>query len=184
MIQPTRGAAAIVGVAESDLGEVAPEMTPIDLMAQAVVRALDDAGLSLSDVDGVFATTPQARLPTLALCEYLGVVPRYSDATNVGGASFMLHLSHAALAIEAGLCEVAVIAQASTQRTVGRGQAQVRDPNPYETPFKPFLPATAYALAASRHMHLYGTTREQLAEVAVAARKWAQLNPVAWTDAR
>ena len=180
MIQPTRGAAAIVGVAESDLGEVPFGMTPIDLMAQATHRALEDAGLRLGDVDGVFATTSQARLPTLALCEYLGLVPRYSDSTNVGGASFMLHLRSAALAIEAGLCEVALIAHGCTQRTFGRGQAQVRDHNPFETPFKPFLPATAYALAAARHMHLYGTTREQLAEVVVAARKWAQLNPVAW----
>ncbi|GAC1588052.1 MAG: thiolase [Sphingomicrobium sp.] len=180
MIQPSRGAAAIVGAAESDLGEVAPGMTPIDLMAQATHRALEDAGLRLGDIDGVFATTSQARLPTLALCEYLGVVPRYSDATNIGGASFMLHLRHAALAIEAGLCEVAVIAHGCTQRSVGRGQAQVRDQNPFETPFKPFLPATAYALAAARHMYLFGTTREQLAEVPVAARKWAQLNPVAW----
>lgn len=180
MIQPTRGAAAIVGVAESDLGEVAPGLTPIDLMAQAVGRALDDAGLALGDVDGVFGTTSQARLPTLALCEYLGIVPRYSDATNIGGASFMVHLRHAALAIEAGLCDVAVIAHGCTQRTIGRGLAQVRDHNPFETPFKPFLPATAYALAAARHMHQYGTTRAQLAEVAVAARKWAQLNPVAW----
>ena len=79
-----------------------------------------------------------------------------------------------------GLCNVAVIAYGSTQRSVGRKQASQREVNPYETPFKPFLPASAYALAASRHMHQFGTTREQLAEVAVAARKWAQLNPVAW----
>ena len=58
--------------------------------------------------------------------------------------------------------------------------ASAREYNPYETPFRPFLPATAYALAASRHMHEFGTTREQLAEVAVAAREWALLNPVAW----
>src|SRR6202008_3906601 len=68
----------------------------------------------------------------------------------------------------------------STQRTVGRRQASVREYNPYETPFRPFLPATAYALAASRHMHQYGTTREQMAAVAVAAREWALLNPAAW----
>jgi acetyl-CoA acetyltransferase len=73
-----------------------------------------------------------------------------------------------------------VIAYGSTQRSVGRKQASQREVNPYETPFKPFLPASAYALAASRHMHQYGTTREHLAEVAVAARQWAQLNPVAW----
>ena len=73
-----------------------------------------------------------------------------------------------------------MIAYGSTQRSVGRRQASVREINPYETPFKPFLPSSAYALAASRHMHEFGTTREQLAEVAVAARKWALLNPVAW----
>jgi acetyl-CoA acetyltransferase len=66
------------------------------------------------------------------------------------------------------------------QRTIGRRHASVREYNPYETPFRPFLPSTAYALAASRHMHEYGTTREQLAAVAVAARQWALLNPAAW----
>ena len=73
-----------------------------------------------------------------------------------------------------------MIAYGSTQRTVGRRSASVREYNPYETPFRPFLPASAYALAASRHMHEFGTTREQLAEVAVAAREWALLNPAAW----
>jgi acetyl-CoA acetyltransferase len=83
-------------------------------------------------------------------------------------------------AIALGLCNVALIAYGSTQRTIGRKQASVREINPYETPFKPFLPSSAYALAASRHMHQYGTTREQLAAVAVAAREWALLNPAAW----
>jgi acetyl-CoA acetyltransferase len=83
-------------------------------------------------------------------------------------------------AIALGLCNVAVIAYGSTQRSVGRKQASVREVNPYETPFKPFLPSSAYALAASRHMHQFGTTREQLAAVAVAARDWALLNPAAW----
>jgi acetyl-CoA acetyltransferase len=82
--------------------------------------------------------------------------------------------------LQLGLCNVAVIAYGSTQRTIGRRHASVREYNPYETPFRPFLPSTAYALAASRHMHRYGTTREQLAAVAVAARQWALLNPVAW----
>jgi acetyl-CoA acetyltransferase len=83
-------------------------------------------------------------------------------------------------AIAAGLCDVAVIAYGSTQRSVGRRQASVREVNWYEDPFKPFMPASAYALAASRHMHVYGTTRAQLAAVAVAARQWALLNPAAW----
>jgi acetyl-CoA acetyltransferase len=84
------------------------------------------------------------------------------------------------MAIQLGICEVAAIAYGSTQRTVGRRQASVREINPYETPYRPFLPSTAYALAASRHMHEFGTTREQMAAVAVAARQWALLNPVAW----
>jgi acetyl-CoA acetyltransferase len=89
-------------------------------------------------------------------------------------------VAHAQAAIEAGLCSVAVVAYGSTQRSAGRKNASPREFNPYETPFKPFMPSTAYAMAANRHMHEYGTTREQLAEVAVAARRWAQLNPVAF----
>ncbi len=92
----------------------------------------------------------------------------------------MFHVAHALAALQLGLCQVAVIAYGSTQRSVGRRQASVREINPYETPYRPFLPSTAYALAASRHMHQFGTTREQLAAVAVAARQWALLNPAAW----
>src|SRR6185437_4582438 len=97
-----------------------------------------------------------------------------------GGSSFMFHVAHAQAALQLGLCKVAVIAYGSTQRTIGRRQASVREYNPYETPYRPFLPSTAYAMAASRHMHEYGTTREQMAAVAVAARDWALLNPAAW----
>ena len=175
-----RGASAIVGVAESDIGEVALGMSPLDLMAQGITRALDDCGLKLSDVDGLFGAATQSRMVTLALREYLGIQPRYGDSTYLGGSSFMTHVAHAHAAIEAGLCEVAVITYGSTQRSDGRSATGGRETNPYETPFRPFMPSTAYALAASRHMHEYGTTREQLAEVAVAARQWARLNPVAW----
>lgn len=175
-----RGSCAIVGVAESDLGEVAQGMSPLDLMAQGIHRALDDCGLSLRDVDGLFGAATQSRMITLALREYLGIDPRYGDSTYLGGSSFMTHVAHAQAAIEAGLCEVAVVTYGSTQRTEGRSATRAKDVNPYETPFRPFLPSTAYALAASRHMHEFGTTREQLAEIAVAARKWAQLNPAAW----
>ncbi len=175
-----RGAAAIVGVAESDLGAVAAEMSPIDLMAQGIYRALADCGLHLRDVDGLLCATTQSRTSGLALSEYLGISPAFIDTTILGGSSFMFHIAHAQAALQLGLCKVAVIAYGSTQRTVGRRQASVREYNPYETPFRPFLPATAYALAASRHMHQYGTTREQLAAVAVAAREWALLNPAAW----
>ena len=175
-----RGSAAIVGIAESDLGAVAKEMTPIDLMAQGIQQALVDCGLHLRDVDGLICATTQSRTSGLALSEYLGISPAFIDTTILGGSSFMFHVAHAQAALQLGLCKVAVIAYGSTQRTVGRRQASVREYNPYETPFRPFLPATAYALAASRHMHQYGTTREQLAAVAVAVREWALLNPTAW----
>src|SRR5580704_11105312 len=175
-----RGSAAIVGVAESDIGKVEDGLSAIDLMAQGTKRALDDCGLSLKDVDGLFAATAQSRLSVLALAEYLGMNPAFLGSTIVGGSSFEYHVAHAMGAISLGLCNVAVIAYGSTQRSVGRKQASVREVNPYETPFRPFLPASAYALAASRHMHEFGTTREQLAAVAVAAREWALLNSAAW----
>ena len=175
-----RGGAAVVGVAESDLGQVAQGLSPIDLMAQAIDRALADCGLALKDVDGLFCAAAQSRLSVLALNEYLGIDPSFLGSTIVGGSSFEYHVAHAMAAIAAGLCNVAVIAYGSTQRSIGRRQASAREINPYETPFKPFLPASAYALAASRHMHEFGTTREQLAAVAVAARDWALLNPAAW----
>jgi acetyl-CoA acetyltransferase len=175
-----RGGAAIVGVAESDLGQVAEGMSVFDLMAQGAKRALDDCGLRLKDVDGLFAATTQSRLSVLALAEYLGINPAFLGSTIVGGSSFEYHVAHAMGAIALGLCNVALIAYGSTQRSVGRRQASLREVNPYETPFRPFLPSSAYALAASRHMHAFGTTREQLAAVAVAAREWALLNPAAW----
>ena len=176
----TRGGVAIVGAAESDLGAVAALMSPIDLMAQGIQRALDDAGVALAQVDGLFCATTQARTSAMSLVEYLGLPNAYTDSTIVGGSSFEVHVAHAHAALQAGLCSVAVVAYGSTQRTVGRRAASAREFNPYETPYSPFLPASAYAMAASRHMHEYGTTREQMAAVAVAAREWALLNPVAW----
>jgi acetyl-CoA acetyltransferase len=175
-----RASVAVVGVAESDLGQVAPGLSPVDLMAQATMRALEDCGLKLADVDGVLAAATQARYAPGALCEYLGIKPRFFDGTMIGGSSFMTHVAHAQAAIEMGMCEVALIAYGSTQRSVSRAAASPREYNPYETPYRPLLPISAYAMAAARHMHQYGTTREQLAEVAVAARQWALLNPKAW----
>lgn len=175
-----KGSVAIVGLAESDLGLCALGTHSVDLMAQATMRALDDCGLKLTDIDGIFTATTQIRLSSLALIEYLGIHPKYQDNTQIGGSSFMSHVKHAMLAIEHGLCEVALVAYGSTQKSVSRVLASPREFNPYESPYEPFLPSTAYAMAASRHMHQYGTTREQLAQVAVAARQWALLNPVAW----
>ena len=175
-----RGSAAIVGVAESDLGQVADGMSPMDLCAQGVSRALADCGLTLKDVDGLFCAMTQQRMSIVSLIEYLGIQPKFIGSSMTGGSSFEFHVAQAMAAVEAGLCNVAAVAYGSTQRSVGRKQASQREVNPYETPFKPFLPTSAYALAASRHMHQFGTTREHLAEVAVAARQWAQLNPAAW----
>jgi acetyl-CoA acetyltransferase len=175
-----RASAAIVGVAESDLGQVADGMSPMDLCAQGITRALADCGLTIKDVDGLFCAMTQQRMSIVSLIEYLGIAPKFIGSSMTGGSSFEFHVAQAMAAVSAGLCNVAVIAYGSTQRSVGRKQASQREFNPYETPFKPFLPASAYALAASRHMHQYGTTREHLAAVAVAARQWAQLNPAAW----
>ncbi|HYG41923.1 MAG TPA: thiolase [Bordetella sp.] len=177
------GRAVLVGAAESDLGAVGEAFSAMDLMAQGVYRALDDCGISIGDVDGLFCATSQNRLAGLALAEYLNLPEAYIDSTSTGGSSFMGHLARAEAAIAAGLCEVAVVAYGSTQRSLGRKNTSRAEWNPYESPFRPFLPPTAYALAAARHMHEFGTTREQLAEVAVAARQWALLNPAAWEKA-
>lgn len=111
-----RGKVAVVGVAEADLGEVGPGFTPLDLIGQATLRALEDSGLDKSDVDGLFSASAYYHMPTLSVGEYLGIRPRYSDATSMGGSSFVSHLLHAA-AIDAGLGEVALVAYGSTQRS-------------------------------------------------------------------
>jgi len=178
-----RGAAAIVGVAESDLGDVGPQRHAIELAAQAAIRALNDAGLSTRDVDGLFGCVTGRFMSNLDLGEYLGIRPRYSDSGNIGGSSFLSYLFHAAAALEAGLCDTALIVYGSTPRADAHRRqpmsGPVDRPN-YEAPYKPRHPVSGYALATARHMHQYGTTREQLAEVAVAARAWAQLNPAAY----
>jgi acetyl-CoA acetyltransferase len=178
-----RGAVAIVGVAESDLGEVGPGRYAIDLAAQAAAAALADAGLSTRDVDGLFCAIAGRGMAPLDMAEYLGVRPRYTDGTMVGGGSFISHLYHAALAIATGACQTALIVYGSTPRSDSRrGQLPAGPPElpSYEAAYRPRMPVTGYALAAARHMHQYGTTRTQLAEVAVAARRWAMLNPKAF----
>jgi len=170
--------AAIVGVAESDLGYT-PDKTVLQLQAQAARAALDDAGLSFADVDALFCAGHWAWSPNLMLAEYLGITPRYTDTTNIGGSSFEAHIEHAVAGIEAGLFEVALISYGSTQRSDrsrGRGSSSYRLTEQYEGPFGLPTPVGAYALAATRHMFEYGTMNEQMAEVAVATRKWAMLN--------
>lgn len=183
MTTDLRGATAIVGVAESQLGEVGPGRYPLDLLAEASALALRDAGIDKSEVDGLFTAIAGRGMSNLDVGEYLGIRPRYTDGTMIGGSSFVAHVHHAALALAAGACDVALIAYGSTQRTdarrPGRRPYQPEEPS-YETAYEPRHPITGYALAASRHMYEYGTSREQLAQVAVSAREWAQLNPVAF----
>ena len=175
--------AAVAGVAESDLGEVAPK-TAMQLQAEAAREALAEAGLTFADVDGLLSAGGDTFAPSMAIGEYLGITPRYTDSTNIGGSSFVVHAGHAYRAIEDGLCEVALITYGSTQRsaasrTLGRGGG-VRGTFQFEGVWGMPAPVGPYALAATRHMHEYGTTAEQLAEVAVATRKWASLNPKAF----
>ena len=179
MTHAIRGKTAVVGIGTFGCGE-APGWSSIELMCQSAILALADAGIPLHEVDGVFAATATHAFPTMSVAEYLGVKPRYFDGTNVGGSSFEQHMLNAALALDAGLCNVALICYGSNQRTASGKLVPLSEPQPFETPYKPRMPMNAYALAASRHMHEYGTTREQLAEVAVAARAWANLNPEAF----
>lgn len=181
-----RGGTVIRGVAESELGEVGPGRYSLDLLGEAVVGALADAGIDKSEVDGLFTAVTGRAMANLDVGEYLGIQPRYTDGTMIGGSSFVSHVHHAALALQSGACDVALIAYGSTQRTdmrrPGRMPYPPERPN-HEAQAKPMHPVTGYALAAARHMHEYGTTREQLASVAVAAREWAAMNPKAFKQA-
>lgn len=176
---PVRGSAAIVGVGVGGLGE-AHGRTAFEIQAEAIHAALADCGLTPRDVDGLLSVSAYTSSPTLLTAEYLGIRPKFSDTNRIGGASFVSHLLPAALALEAGLCEVALICYGSNQRTAYGKLKSMSDLGPHEAPYRPRYPIAAYALAAARHMHEYGTTREQLAEVAVAARRWAQMNPEAF----
>jgi acetyl-CoA acetyltransferase len=179
MAHPLRGRAAIAGIATAGMGE-APGRTSIELLGEAAIAAIADAGLKLGDIDGIFAATGVHGLPALSVAEYLGLKPRYIEGTNVGGSSFEIHLLQAAAALDAGLCEVALIAYGSNQRTAGGRLVSMSEPQWHETPYRPRHPITGCAMAAGRHMHQYGTTREDMAAVAVAARKWANRNPAAF----
>lgn len=175
-----RGCTAVVGAATFGIGE-APGFQAIDLAARASLAALEQAGLGVADVDAVFGILPQDPFCSLTLPEYLGIRPKISDNGRTGGSSFQVHAIWAALALDAGLCDVALICYGSNQRTASGGLVQSGgQPFPYEARYKPLGPVTSYALTAARHMHEFGTTREHLAEVAVAARGWAKLNPDAF----
>lgn len=179
MAHELSGKAAIVGVAESDKIGVRPDTPAIMLHAEAARNALDEAGLTKDDIDGLFS----AGISTLEIGEYLGIEPKVTDTTAVGGSSFVIHIAHAATAIATGRCEVALVTHGESGRSRVGMPRPAMDPQSlrgqFEAPFGLPQPVGAYALACSRHMYEYGTTHEQLAEIAVATRKWAMLNPKA-----
>ncbi|MGS1106618.1 thiolase [Achromobacter anxifer] len=183
-LRDLRGKTAVVGVGQAGLGQ-ARGHTEQEVLAQAAMAAIADAGLSLKDIDGITTCSSLSPMWAMSVVEYLGIRPTYLDSTMIGGSSYVAHLLPAMHALSSGQCNAVLVCYGSTQRTAKFNRADLTrvrksiDPQPYETPYDPPLPVAAYALAASRHMHQYGTTRKQLSEVAVAARKWAQLNPEA-----
>ncbi len=177
-------AVAIVGAALSDCGRV-DTLTPFDLHAQASMRALADAGLGKDDVDG-FASTGTGVLAPVEVAEFLGLRPTYVDSTGVGGGTWEVMVEHAMAAIQAGIAETILIAYGSTARAdlkKGLRGANLafgaRGPAQFEAPWGHTLIAK-YAMTARRHMAQYGTTIEQLANIAVDTRANAGLNPDAY----
>ena len=180
-----RGSAVIAGVATFGCGE-APGFTDMELLVRSARAAVADAGLKMSDIDGLCTASVAATMWAMPVIEHLGLNPRYIDGTMLGGSSFIAHLLPAMHALQSGQCNAVLVCYGSAQRSGAFSRAEIArarkflDPQPFETPYEPMSPPSAYALAASRHMHQFGTTRRDLAEVAVAARGWAQLNPEAF----
>jgi acetyl-CoA C-acetyltransferase len=175
---------AVAGVFEHPT-RFAPDKSMHQIMAESIRGALDDCGLTIKDVDGIFsAGIGMSMMGIVGLCDYLNLTPNYMDGTNMGGSSFVAHTAHAAAAIHAGLCDVAVIVYGSTAASarfaVGTGGGLgVGDPcHQFESAFGPTT-VGAYAMVAQRHMHDYGTTSEQLADIAVTMRHHASMNPAA-----
>lgn len=175
---------AIVGAALSDCGRV-DTRSPFELHYQAASRALADAGLTKADVDG-FGSNGMGLLAPVEVAEYLGLRPTWADGTGVGGSTWEFMVEHAAAAIESGHAEVVLLVYGSTTRAdlkAGRRSANLsfgaRGPVQFDAPFGHTLIAK-YAMAARRHMHEFGTTVEQLAEIAVSSRYNASLNPDAY----
>ncbi len=180
-----RGSAAVVGAATFGCGE-ARGYTDMELLAHAAHAAVADAGLTMADIDGIATASASAVMWPLPVIETLGLNPRFIASTMLGGSSFVAHLLPAMQALHFGQCKAVLVCYGSAQKSSTFGRREITglrsflDPQPYENPYQPLMPVSAYALAASRHMFEFGTTREQLADVAVAARAWAQLNPEAY----
>ncbi len=182
-----RGGAAIVGIHEH-VTRYAPDKSEMQIQGESVVKALEDAGLTKKDVDGLLTASSGASDSALNLADYLDMYPDYLDNTNVGGASFEFHLGHALNAIATGRINCAVITYSAMTRSgslsMGTGAAAwtqaglVPSPDSFEYLYG-ITTVGLYALIAQRHMHQYGTKPEHLAEIAVAVRKHASMNPQA-----
>ena len=176
----------IVGVGLSDYPK-APHLDAVQHHVLATQRALADCGVEKSAIDGFVGAGGMGGMDDapVALAEYLGIDHRYIDSTSVGGSSFEFHVQHATAALREGLCDTLLISYGSNTlslmgRTLGTGgfgrSRTVRGAAQYEAPFGNSL-VGAYAMVAQRHMHEFGTTSEQLAEIAVGVREYAGLNP-------
>ncbi|MCH8162153.1 MAG: thiolase, partial [Chloroflexi bacterium] len=176
MSSPLRMASAIVGAAETEELGIIPDKSALQLHADAAIRAMEDAGVTNSDIDAVLT----AGSPT-QIAEYLGIQPTFIDGTSVGGCSFMLHVAHAAAALALGRCNVALITHGQSGRSrVGEGGRFGGGSTPsaqFEDPYGTWGAPSRFTIPFVRHMHEYGTTEEQLASVAVAQRRWATKNP-------
>jgi len=176
-----RGKAHIIGAYEHPT-RLAPDKSVAQLHMECALGAVRDAGLTLGDVDGYFCAGDAPGLGALSMIEYMGIRPRHIDTTETGGSSYLIHVSHAAPAIAAGHCNVALITLAGRPRSEASSGLQPRNfganipDQPFEAPFGP-LTINSYALVAARHMHEFGTTAEQLAWIKVAASHHAQHNP-------
>lgn len=173
----------IAGVAESRFGDV-PDATSWQLHHEAASRALADAGIAHTEVDGLFSCGADLMHP-LVLGEYLGLKPGYVDGTQVGGSTWEFFVHHAVGAIEAGLCDVALLCYATTSKSDLKRRIRsanvaidARGPAQFESAYGHTV-IGRHAMAATRHMHEFGTTPEQLAEIAVQARANAARNPLA-----
>jgi len=171
------GDIAIVGAAETTRLGVIPDMSQIQLHADAALNAMADAGLKPANIDGVATAveTPQQ------IAHYLGITPSWVDGTSVGGCSFMIHVRHAAAAIASGLCKTVLITHGESGRS--RVGAPPRSVPPsslagqFEQPFGPMGPPSLFPIPVLRYMKTYGVTHEQLAMVSVVQREWAAKNP-------
>jgi acetyl-CoA acetyltransferase len=171
----------IVGAAETDQLGTQPSMSALGLGVQSARNALADCGLSPRDVDGVAALNVPFGVGPVVLAHAMGIQPTWLDATSLGGGTFLMLVNHAAAAIRNGSCSVALVIHGESGRSRTGMPPRAPDPSSlegqFENPYGTTSAATRFTLPALRYMHETGTTHEHLAEVAVAQRRWAQLNP-------